>query len=144
MQRSPLILSLCLVLSSLAHADEGSVVVSFTEGMRYYEAQNFDAAAKAFKAAATVVPNNDEVAHWLGKAYGRQAEHAGWFKAIKLAKLTRAALERAVALNPQNWDAVRDLAQYYTDAPGFLGGDHLKAEALRARLKTAPVREDHG
>jgi tetratricopeptide (TPR) repeat protein len=141
MQRSLLTLSLCLVLSGLAHAEEGGVVASFTAGMRYYEAQDYQAATKAFKAATTVVPTNDEYAHWLGKAYGRQAEHAGWFKAIKLAKLTRAALERAVALNPQNWDAVRDLAQYYTDAPSFLGGDHLKAEALRARLKTAPVRE---
>jgi tetratricopeptide (TPR) repeat protein len=143
MQHFLLTLSLCLVLGCLAHADEGEVMASFTEGMRYYEAQDFAAAAREFKVATTMVPTNDEYAHWLGKAYGRQAERAAWFKAIKLAKLSRAALERAVELNPQNWDAVHDLARYYTAAPGFLGGDRLKAEALRARLKTAPVAEQN-
>ncbi len=137
MQHSRLILGLCLALGWYAHADEGGAVAAFTEGMRHYEAQDYPAAVKAFKAATNSVPNNDEYAHWLGKAYGRQAEHAGWFTAIKLAKLTRVALERAVALNPQNWDAVRDLAQYYTAAPGFLGGDKAKAAALQSRLKSA-------
>lgn len=141
MQRFHLILALFLMHSSLAHATEDSVPASFTEGVRYYHAQDFAAAVKEFKVATTVVPTNDEYAHWLGKAYGRQAERAAWFKAIKLAKLSRAALERAVELNPQNWDAVHDLARYYTAAPGFLGGDRLKADALRARLKTAPGHE---
>jgi tetratricopeptide (TPR) repeat protein len=142
MIRDVLTLSLCLVLTGVASADDalGDVAALFSDGVRHYEAKNYRAATQAFKTATAAVPDNDEYVYWLGKAYGRQAEQAGWFKALKLAKLTRAALERAVALNPQNWDAVRDLAQYYTDAPGFLGGDKTKAAALRARLNAAPAR----
>lgn len=106
----------------------------FAVGQRAYEAADFRTAAEAFKRAATAVPTNDVYHYWLGKAYGRQAERASWLKAVRFAKLTRAALERAVALNPENWPAVTDLAQFYADAPGFLGGDVAKAAALRARL----------
>ena len=131
--------ALCLVLSGFASAEQaGDIAAWFNDGMRYYEARDYQAASHAFKAATAAAPDNDEYVHWLGKTYGRQAEQAGGFNAIKLAKLTRSALERAVALNPENRDAVRDLARYYADAPGFLGGDKGKAAALRARLKAAP------
>ena len=130
---------LCLVLTGVASAEQvGDTAAWFKDGMRYYQARDYQAASHAFKAAATAAPDNGEYMHWLGKTYGRQAEQAGGFNAIKLAKLTRFALERAVALNPENRDAVRDLARYYADAPGFLGGDKGKAAALRARLKAAP------
>ena len=69
MKRSLLIFGLYLVLSGLVHAAEREVTTSFTEGMRYYDAQDYQAAAKAFKAAATADPANDEYVYWLGKAY---------------------------------------------------------------------------
>ena len=109
----------------------------FDAGLQAYDAGDYRNAAEAFERAAVALPANDEYAYWLGKAYGRQAEHATWFDAIRLAQLTRAALERAVALNPENWPAVADLARYYAKAPGFLGGDASKAAALRERLRAA-------
>lgn len=138
MIRSLLLTALCLVLTGVANADASDEAAAwFSDGIRYYEVKDYQAASRAFNAAANAAPDDDEYVHWLGKAYGRQAEHAGGFTALRLAKQTRAALERAVALNPENWDAVRDLARYYADAPGFLGGDKDKAAALRARLKAA-------
>ena len=126
-------LGLVLYAPLLLAADDHSAV--FTHGVQLYEAGKFAAASKTFKHLSAAAPTNDEFAYWLGKAYGRRAEQVDWLTAIKYAKLTRSAFERAVQLNPKNVAALRDLAQYYTDAPGFLGGDAAKAAALRAQLK---------
>ena len=127
-------LGLVLCAPSLLAADDHSA--AFAHGVQLYEAGNFAAASKTFKHLSAAAPTNDEFAYWLGKAYGRRAEQVNWLTAIKYAKLTRSAFERAVQLNPKNVAAVRDLAQYYADAPGFLGGDAAKAAALRAQLKS--------
>ncbi|MBI2801602.1 MAG: hypothetical protein HYX63_15250 [Gammaproteobacteria bacterium] len=126
-------LAFLLVLSAVATAADPTA--AFTDGMRAYEHQDYAAAADAFQQAATAAPTNDEYLHWLGKAYGRQAEQAGWFEAAHLATLTREAFERAVSLNPNNTSALADLADYYAAAPAFLGGDEEKARRLRERLK---------
>ncbi len=114
----------------------------FLNGRQAYAEKRFDAAASAFESAAAAAPTNDEYVYWVGKAHGRRAETAGWLTAIQIAPLARVAFERAIELNPNNWDAVSDLAQYYDDAPGFLGGDKTKAAALRSRLlrSAAPAR----
>jgi len=129
-------LLLLLLTMGVAHADDtqNSFVTWFEEGQRLYAADEFVRAAAMFKQATQAAPDNDEYVYWLGKAYGRQAEKAGWLNAIKYAKLTRQSFERAVALNPENWPAVRDLAAFYAEAPGFLGGDQAKARSLRASL----------
>lgn len=127
----------CGLAVGLAEELPAQAATWFADGVRAYEAADYSAAAESFERASAANPGNDEYTHWLGKAYGHQAERANWVKAVKLAKRTRAAFERAVALNPENWEAVRDLAQFYADAPGFLGGDAAKATALRGRLPAA-------
>ncbi len=110
------------------------VNADFTRGMQLYEAGRYEKAVAAFEKAAAVDPEDDRYAYWLGKACGRVAERAGPLSALKWAGRTRDALERAVELNPDNRDAVSSLADYYEQAPGFLGGDAAKARELRARL----------
>jgi hypothetical protein len=53
---------------------------------------------------------------------------------MKWAGRTRDALERAVEINPDNPDAVDALAQFYEEAPRFIGGNAKKARELRAHL----------
>jgi len=135
MMRS-LILSLLLAVMLPVFADAVALPgkADFSAGMRDYDAGKFKSAVAAFGRAAALEPENDVFAYWVGKACGRVAERAGPISAIKWAGRTRDALERAVELNPENLDAVGALAQYYEDAPGFLGGDAAKARDLRARL----------
>lgn len=108
----------------------------FAAARAAFEARDYTQAAGILEPLVAAAPDDDRFVYWLGKTYGRQAERAGWFEAVRLAKRTRMALEKAVALNPDNAEAVRDLAQYYEEAPGFLGGDEDKAARLRARLKS--------
>lgn len=129
------------LLAGVVVADEVARSERFEAGRAAYARGDYAAAAQAFAAEVASAPNDDVAVYWLGKAYGRQAERAGWFEAMRLARLTRQSLERAVALNPENPEAVRDLARYYDEAPGFLGGDATRAAELRARLARLPAPE---
>lgn len=133
------LLAIALSLSCLAWADEGRDA-RFAAARAAYDAKQYAQAAGMFESLVAEAPQDDRYVYWLGKSCGRQAEQAGWFDAVRLAKRTRKALEKAVALNPANAEAVRDLAQYYDEAPGFLGGDADKAAELRLRLKELETR----
>jgi tetratricopeptide (TPR) repeat protein len=107
---------------------------AYAAGLGLYERGDFKGAVTAFERAAALEPENDVYAYWLGKACGRVAERAGALSAMRWAGRTRDALERAVELNPDNPDAVLALAQFYEEAPRFIGGNEKKAGELRAHL----------
>ena len=90
-----------------------------------------------FEAATRLDPRNATYFLWLGRALGREAQQANVLRQPGLAKKTKAAWERAIALDPDNLDARADLIQYYVQAPGFLGGSKEKAleqaEEIRKR-----------
>lgn len=98
-----------------------------------------DAVAQLEQAVALDAGNSDYWAE-LGGAYGTAAKHASLLAQLSLAKKCRAALEKAVALNPDNLDARRGLVTYYRQAPGFLGGGVTKAydEAAEIRKRDFP------
>lgn len=85
------------------------------------------ASIKYLERAVRKEPNNSEYQLWLGRGYGSQAEDANVVKQPGLAKKTKNAFDRALALDPENLDARRSLIDYYLIAPGFLGGDKKKA-----------------
>lgn len=130
-----LLLTLLLLPAGVTLAEE-TPETRFAAARSAFEAGDYAQAAGILEPLVAAAPDDDRYVHWLGKTWGRQAEKAGWFEAVRLAKRTRKALEKAVALNPDNPEAVRDLAQYYEEAPGFLGGDEDKAARLRVRLKS--------
>ena len=56
------------------------------------------------------------------------------FLAPMYASKARQYFEKAVALDPNNGEALNDLFDYYLEAPGFLGGGYDKAEAVAKRI----------
>jgi tetratricopeptide (TPR) repeat protein len=126
-------LSFCAGLhAELEPEDAGAV---FVRGMRAYDKDQYAQAVQLFESVLELQPTCARCANMLGKSYGGLAEQADWLDAIKLAKKTRLALEHAVALAPNDRDAIRDLIKYYRAAPSFLGGSDEKAEALEQRLR---------
>jgi tetratricopeptide (TPR) repeat protein len=71
---------------------------------------------------------------WLGRIYGEKADRAGFLSAAGLAKKVRTEFERAVELDPSNVAARTDLAEYYLEAPGIVGGGKDKARAQAEAL----------
>jgi tetratricopeptide (TPR) repeat protein len=66
---------------------------------------------------------------WLGRIYGEKADRAGFLSAMGLAKKVHTEFERAVELDPSNVAARTDLAEFYLEAPGIVGGGKDKARA---------------
>jgi len=93
----------------------------------YYQLEQWDTALKMAEKSVALDPQNSAYHQWLGRAAGRKAENANPFAAFGLARRVRAEFERAVALDGNNLSARSDLAEYYMEAPGFLGGDKDKS-----------------
>src|SRR5579863_1138426 len=93
----------------------------------YFMEEEWDHGISACERARNLDPQNSLYQLWLGRAYGEKADRAGFFSAAGLAKKVRIAFERAVELDPQNWEARTDLAEFYLEAPGIVGGGKDKA-----------------
>ena len=106
----------------------------------HFELGAWDAGITACEKAVGIEPTNGVYHLWLARIYGEKADHAGFFSAAGLAKKVRTEFERAVELNPDNWEARTDLAEFYLEAPGIVGGGKDKARAQAeeiARLNRA-------
>ena len=112
-------------------------------GQSQFMTGEYKRAAESFERALAQDPQNSQYMHWLGRAYGRQAESASVFTAPGLAVKTRQAFEKAVAMDPSNKDALNDLFEFYMDAPGFLGGGLNRAEELVTRIARIDEAEAH-
>jgi len=108
----------------------------------YLAIEEWDRAESSCKRAIALDPRNGRYHRWLGHVYGEKADHANFFSAASLAGKTREEFERAVQLNPDDIDARSDLAEFYFEAPGIVGGGQDKARA-QARIMAAknPARE---
>ncbi len=104
---------------------------------------DYKKAAEALEQAFSAEPDNSEYAHWLGRSFGRRAETSSPFLAPLYASKARAYFEKAVALDPNNGEALNDLFDYYLEAPGFLGGGYDKAEAIAQRIAERNPAEGH-
>lgn len=109
----------------------------------YFMLNEWDPGIEACAHATDLDPRSSLYWLWLGRIYGEKADHAGWFTAAGLAKKVRTAFERAVLLDPKSWEARTDLAEFYLEAPGIVGGGKDKAQAQADVLRTLnPARAD--
>jgi tetratricopeptide (TPR) repeat protein len=72
---------------------------------------------------------------YLGRVYGAQAQRANVFKQASLARKTKSEFDRAAQLDPENLGAREGLMQYYSQAPGIMGGSMEKAAEQVAEVR---------
>jgi tetratricopeptide (TPR) repeat protein len=99
-----------------------------------FELGAWDAGIPACEKAAALAPDNSLYHLWLGRIYGEKADHSSFLSAAGMAKKVHAEFERAVELAPNNWEARTDLAEFYLEAPGIVGGGKDKARAQAALI----------
>jgi tetratricopeptide (TPR) repeat protein len=109
----------------------------------YLSVQRWDNAVAAGEKAVALDTNNAIYHLWLGRAYGEKAEHSIFITAIRLAKRTRTEFERAVELQSTNLDAQSDLAEFFIEAPSFLGGGKDKAAAQADKIADMDQATSH-
>ncbi|HTW57568.1 MAG TPA: tetratricopeptide repeat protein [Terriglobales bacterium] len=94
----------------------------------YFMVDQWDRGIPACERARNLNPDNSLYELWLGRIYGEKADRAGFLSAAGLAKKVRVAFERAVELDPKSWEARTDLAEFYLEAPGIVGGGKDRAQ----------------
>ena len=107
----------------------------FLLGESYYQLREYARAIASLERAVQLSPNNSEYHDWLGKAYGRKAEESKFFAGLSWARKAHREFEAAVKLNPNNFEAQRDVIRYEIMAPGIAGGGDEKALSHIAELE---------
>lgn len=103
-------------------------------GRVYFAEDSVDRAVDAFASAVHLNAASSAAHDWLARAYTVQLLNSNRFRQFLLARRVRDELERAVALDTSNALARYDLARYYLNAPGIVGGSMAKAKAHAAEL----------
>jgi tetratricopeptide (TPR) repeat protein len=128
-------------IQSLQQQIAGSAANAETHNLlcrAYFQLEEWDHAISSCERAITLEPKNSSYHLWLGRAFGEKADKAGFLSAAGLAKRVRTEFERAVELDPKSWEARTDLAEFYVEAPGMVGGGKDKAQAQADAL--APLK----
>ena len=99
----------------------------------YFYMGRWNEAVAAAERAVALEPSSSDYQLWLARAVGEKAAHSGFVNAIRMVPKIRGAFERAVQLDGSNATARTDLAEFYMEAPAFLGGGRDKA-ASQAEL----------
>jgi len=94
-------------------------------GRAYYEVRDWDSAVAQGEKSISLNAKSSLYHQWLGREYGGKADRD---RSFSLAKKVKAEFKQAVALDPSNIAARRDLEEYCLDAPWIAGGS--KDEAL--------------
>ena len=100
----------------------------------YYGLGDWDRAISSCQKAIRLDENNPDFHLWLGRTYGEKADATNFLSAAGLAKKARAEFERAVGIDPFSVQARVDLAEFYFEAPGIVGGGQDKARTQAQEL----------
>ncbi|MBZ5703776.1 MAG: tetratricopeptide repeat protein [Acidobacteriia bacterium] len=107
----------------------------------YFALQSWDRGIAACQKAVSLEPDNGWYHLWLGRIYGEKADRVNFFSAASLAGKVRNEFETAVRLSPQSAVARTDLAEFYLEAPGIVGGGRDKAaEQAEVLAKLDPAK----
>jgi tetratricopeptide (TPR) repeat protein len=94
-----------------------------------------DRAAEWMAKSVALEESNAEYHLWLGRAYGSAAMRASVLKQPALARKVKKEFERASQLDPDNLEARFGLIEYYSRAPGVMGGSRKRAEEQAREIR---------
>lgn len=116
---------------------------SYYLGRIAFDQEKYSNSVEHFEEAVDANDKSSDYYNWLGNARGRYAQESNVFRKGVLAPKIKAAYEMAVALDGTNIDAHWGLIEFYTQAPGVMGGSWEKAEETARNIKKLDVLEGH-
>ena len=120
-----------------ARADPADAEARSYLGQIELKAQRYDKAVKWFEQATALSKTNIDHLLWLARAYGRLASKQGAPFGAGPAKKSKATLEKALTLAPEDTRARHGLIEFHLEAPGIVGGSvkeaYRQAEEIRKR-----------
>jgi tetratricopeptide (TPR) repeat protein len=101
---------------------------------------DLDAAEKLAERAVAADPKQAQYHYRLSSIVGQKAQKAGVLRQVGLGRSFKKECEAALALNPNHIEALKNMMQFHLHAPGIIGGDKAKANAIADQLlKLDPV-----
>ncbi len=113
-----------LALAAVTLAAQTSLV---DQGRAAIARGDYEAGIAILEKAIAQAPTSAEGHYYLALAYGGKAEKGGMFIAARYAPKARGEWEQAIALNPNHLEARFRLIEFYSIAPGIMGGSMEKA-----------------
>lgn len=136
---------LCIVSAPASAWGQSSGSARFAAGKAAFDKGDYEAAADDFSGAVKADGNNAQYHIWLGNAYAQHAIRSGMLTKARLASRMRDEWMRGAALDPTNYDAHEHLYEFYTQAPGLLGGSADRAaKEVTVMLRLNPYRAGLG
>jgi len=93
--------------------------------------------------AASLAPNVGRYHRQLAEVIGVMAQYANPFRQLLLARRFRKEIDAALALDPRDVQANRDLLEFYLLAPGIAGGDRRQAEEFARQIAKLDAAEGY-
>jgi cytochrome c-type biogenesis protein CcmH/NrfG len=131
------------LLNGVAKKDPSYADARFYLGRIAIEQKKFEEAGELLEEAIETNPNVADYHYWLGTAWGLTAQESNVLKQGMLAPKIKEQYEETVRLDPKNMNALWGLVTFYTEAPGFMGGDYEKAFEAASLLSKADAAEGH-
>ena len=80
---------------------------------------------------------------WLANSIGEQAQHTNKLKQPFMARRIKSEFDKAVELDPTSIDARHGLIQFYSQAPGVMGGSMDKAKEQAREIEKLNAMRGH-
>ncbi len=109
----------------------------------YYQEERWDDAIRECERAVQLTSGSSSFHMWLARAYGEKADRVSFVTAFRMARQIHTEFETAVRLDPHNTAALADLGEFYTEAPGIVGGGTDKAERIATQLDSLDAEAAH-
>ena len=94
-----------------------------------FELDAWDAGIPVCEKAVALDPHQRSLSSLAGTNLRREGGPCRVLKSRRTGKKVRVEFERAVKFDPNSWEARTDLAEFYLEAPGIVGGGEDKARA---------------
>lgn len=131
------------ILKKVIEKDKDYAAAQYWLGRVAFDERRHEDAADFFEEAVDEDPTVADYHNWLGNAYGTIAQDANVIRQGMLAPKMKSAWEKAIALDQQNVNARISLIQFYTQAPGFMGGSFEKAYQMADQIQKINAPQGH-
>ena len=123
------------VFKSVNEGQAGYADAQYYLGRISFNDKKWDEAVEYLEKAVGINNKVADYHYWLGNSYGSQAQESNFFKQGILAPKVKSEFEKTVQLDPQNTDAYHGLIDFYSQAPGVMGGSWEKAHECADQIK---------
>jgi tetratricopeptide (TPR) repeat protein len=131
------------LLSPIDDDDRDYAAARYYLGRIAFDKEEYDDAADYFEEATEANDKQADYFTWLGDTYGTIARDANVISQGMLAPKMKSAWEKAIALDSKNLGSRLSLIQYYSQAPGIMGGSVDKAKAVAGQVVKIKPAEGH-